>query len=158
MYTDKVFTCNITTWVGTSFNAIHFYGKMEDGIDLTYLLTEYQVAELNKKDSEGFIPGICSYSPGDECNRYDSLEEVRNSAIQYLQEKYKDKYDFLIEGDRGACPQFIIWAKDKKIKDQLNRIYKEYEKANDKKCYELIYKWERLAFKYNIININPDEN
>lgn len=99
----------ISSWIGISIGAIHFYGKMKcsDGdefksIEMLHPLTISQARELNKNEKYRL------YDAGDMYYGYDSKNEIRKQAI----ETYKDLFPgatVLIEGHIAyADPQPIL--------------------------------------------------
>lgn len=157
MFKSNCAHCCITSWVG--YGGEHFYGEMIfhdeieiDKIELTYNLSRKQALYLNKKErEEGW--GTPTHKPGDDCTRFNSEEDIQHAAIKYLDENnLKEKIDFLFEGDGAGCPCYCIWSKDEKIKENLNKVFFDYDKVSmSKKADTYIDRWENEARKYNFL-------
>lgn len=167
MFNKRIAFCEIKSWtfVGSA-NAEHFYGKLflnegdcenDNGIELTYKLTERQAIYLNKKNSAY----NSKLKPGDSNNQFDSENEVYQAAIKYLESNDLLKnYDFILSGNGSAYPEYIIWAAKNYIKKMksLNKIYSQYnEETLVSKYDKFIDQWGEKAKQCGILNFNNYE-
>lgn len=155
---NKIAVLKISSWIGTSFDAEHFYGKIHyykneeyEQIELLRKLTSSkEIKYLNKK--EGWIS--FDYKIGDEYRGFISSEQVRKTAIEYVKNNLVS-IEVLLEGDFGiGSVQKCIYAKDEKIKEKINKLY---EKANKLNFYDNKKNWNKMEIIDNkfseIINL-----
>ena len=90
----------ISSWVGTSAGAVHYYGKAWRYDDSQIVkheiereLTEPQAKALNRLDNESsiFMPGMFRWRTGMMTGRYDTREQVIADGIRLLREEYGEE-------------------------------------------------------------------
>ena len=116
--------CSITTWVGTSaLGAQHYYGRIvfsDVSENLSYILSESDAIEHNKKARDNGRSHFEYVSPGESSESFYTKDDVRKEAIKcFLAGEMPDHWDgkklslkgalFLIEGSpMVAQPQLIL--------------------------------------------------
>ncbi len=134
----------ITSWVGLSIGAEHYYGKLiisgtrEKSVDLTKKLSDRECFYLNKKDS---LSGIIRWKAGQTTKRFNTEADLERLAIKIWKKKYP-KYDALLEGRSSILdPQKPLDARKKVVLNKLRKFwidaeatggYEGDEKAMDK--------------------------
>lgn len=169
---DKCVFVDIHSWVGVSFNAIHYYGSivLEDKqkVKLKREITRDEAIELDKKDQDsmhGYPESMLwsnrnhwdnNYEDGEPTltERFNTKQDVVEAALKYCKENHPN-IEFLIEGGGSSCPQEVFYAKSANI-STLNSIYKEYCKighirSKAKEIDKFIDKWEKEARKLGFL-------
>lgn len=135
----------ITTWMGTSIGAQHYYGKMKYKVfdggfdeDLSIRLTQRAAIEHNKGLRRLGRPSSEFVKAGELTTNFMDKETVRETGIACFKKgKLRDHWDekfitipstvkFLVEGDHGlAQPQRILACKPglESAMDQLNELF-----------------------------------
>lgn len=96
----------IESWRGWSIGAQHWYGKLRDydgkddslPVDVTRKLDRAEAKFLCEKDGAPRGP-LAPYKEGDECNRFDDEEALRESAIEQAKKLFGDEIE-IRRGDR----------------------------------------------------------
>lgn len=120
--------CHITTWVGTSIGAQHYYAKIKfgpserwtPGEDLMVKLSHRMAVEHNKGLRREGRPSQEFVKAGEWTSNFATEDDVRARAIEVFREgKMRDRRGekdlslrdavFLVEGESGICqPQSIL--------------------------------------------------
>lgn len=143
---------NISSWVGISIGANHCYGKLnyqdEDRIEIKRILTHVDADKLNDYDRNDVFE---SYNAGDECTRFDTEQEIIDSAIEIIKKDYP-QVDLLLARDGASISvNEVYWGKDQKVVDRINELYKEADKLgyysgkDDDRMEELDDEFEKLV-------------
>lgn len=119
----------ISSWIGMSLGAMHFYGTMRTGydndgnhqkIDMRRPLTSAQAKELNKAHDVKF------YKAGSLYQGYDTRDEIRQQALA----TYKDLFPgatILVEGSSAVADPQPILDGPKDIMDFVNELVRQAE-------------------------------
>jgi len=121
---------HITSWIGVSVGAQHYYAQLQDDtdydrrIDLTRILTPAQAARANR---DSFF----RVKAGQESKGFDSQDEIRTLAVKVWQEYFPDG-DILLEGDWGTAEplRILVWPKHPELIDEANRVWSQFEKIS----------------------------
>lgn len=143
---------NISSWVGISIGANHCYGKLnyqdEDRIEIKRILTQADVDKLNEYDRNDVFG---KYKVGDECERFDTEQEIIDLAIKIIENDYP-QVDLLLARDGASVSvNEAYWGKDQKVVDRINELYKEadelkyYSGIDDDRMEELDDEFEKLV-------------
>lgn len=130
--TDLVCYVRMTSWVGMSIGAVHFYAKLKfkdlKEVEVEHTLTKKEAKVLTKKDNAAIGYGSYEYEAGDTTGRFDSKEEVFACALEVFEEAgWKAKV--LVVGNSSCLnPQECIWCIDKSKIEPLNELYEKLEK------------------------------
>lgn len=95
---------DISTWVGMSIGATHWYGDIQKQYDdwetvkLEKILTKADAKRFNILDSRILFDGAICWYEGDVSDRFDHHSEVRELAIETWLDHFPDA-DVLLEGD-----------------------------------------------------------
>lgn len=158
MFLPRIAFCKVSSF--SERGAEHSYGRIyleekdeyDEGIELTFKLTEKQAIYLNKKNQCGLGELAWHYEKGQDSYQFDSDEEVHFAAKKYLADNnLLDQYDFLLEGDFGSLPCHCIWSRDEAKQKVLNDIYDTYEKSSSN-ISDVIDEWKDKAIEFNIVN------
>ena len=119
---------DITSWVGYSFEASHYYGKLKDRtrgkfldnwIELERQLTAADIKAFNKEDRS------FRYEVGDLTTRFNSEQSVIDKALSMVEEL---EIDVLYEGDPTyAEPQKIIFSNTGFDINKANEIFEKFD-------------------------------
>jgi hypothetical protein len=178
-YTDIneiVIFCDITTWMGTSIGAQHYYGKIKykpyDGgfeEELSIRLTQRAAIQHNKGLRRFGRPSSEYVKAGELTANFMDKETLRETAIKCFHNgQVRDRWDekdvqfpakavFLIEGNTGyAQPQAILACKPglERQMEQLNELFDAgdgwyWEKGGDSgsRLDNLSSQWYRIMEK-----------
>lgn len=145
----KIITLEITSFVGMSIGAVHYYGKLSDGVvrtDLMRVLTAAGARKLNILHRAGN-----TYHAGDEVTNWDSEEEL----IAYARRTWKDHYPdggLLVLGDSaGPHPILVgpaeIVAEGAKLLKKAERIGYWSTRSNWTKMDAICKEWDALLLR-----------
>lgn len=155
MNDDQIVTLEISTLVGVSLGAQHFYGKLKGEVgedytvvDLTHSLTTKQARELSK--AHGW-----QYKKGAPSPCFDTKDDIREAAKKVWRKHYPDAI-MLVEGQSTYYePKTIldypeeVPAKEIELLNKMVDGYKEMDeiltqsKEDWKKRDELNAMWEK---------------
>ena len=152
----KMIHLEVSTWMGTSSDASHYYGRLVGNdhvneytaIELKRKCTKKDAIEENKKEV-GF--SAFRIRPGSLTTGFGSIGALRRAAIKCWKE-YFPQGKILIEGSATiAEPQRVIDG-PKKIKDTINRLTKRSEESggwdvNEDKMEKICDKWTAIVGK-----------
>jgi hypothetical protein len=168
---DLVVYCHISTWMGTSIGAQHYYGKIkykphEGGFEeeLSVRLTQRAAIEHNKGLRRFGRPSSEFVKAGELTANFMDKDTLRQTAIDCFKAgKMRDRWDemdivlpksavFLIEGDTGlAQPQEVIACKAgfENYMERLNSLFTDgngwwWEKDSNTRLDSLSSRWYRL--------------
>jgi len=141
----------ITSWVGTSIGATHYYGKLSgyyinqstEDIELEYTISRKEADILNEKDTS-IYPGMGHWRAGDKTGRFDTTEEIITRAVQSYKEHFPEAEGLLL-GDPLNISR-VLDAKDPEDKIQGNNFwfYTSKLENGDPELKQFELKWERL--------------
>lgn len=149
----KIFYLEISSWVGISIGAEHYYAKLNTGnekYELSREMTRNEAIALDEKDD-----AMGSYEDAWErgektSTRFNSLDEIYESAQKKALEL---NCDILIEGkSHYVQPQKILYAKSLNI-DHANEIFNQFDlldwsnEEDEEVMDELCDKWFSLINK-----------
>lgn len=168
---DLVVYCDISTWMGTSIGAQHYYGKIKhkphDGgfeEDLSIRLTQRAAIEHNKGLRRLGRPSREFVKAGELTANFMDKETLRQTAIDCFKAgTMRDRWDeknipfpktavFLIEGDNTrAQPQEVIACKPgfEHYMERLNDLFAGgngwwWEKDSNSRLDTLSSRWYRI--------------
>lgn len=114
----------ITSWRGTSFGAVHYYGALcinhgcskfpcgctrEYTVDLKRKLTASQAKELTKLQNDNSLLGVgYRWQAGAETKCFDSKEDIVLMATRVYQEVFPDKTLLLLGSNVYVYPDAIL--------------------------------------------------
>ncbi|MFH1560694.1 MAG: hypothetical protein ABID84_04730 [Chloroflexota bacterium] len=155
-----VATLQLSTYVGTSFGALHYYGKLylgsgQEGHDLEYELSVAQAKALNKNDYDFGREYAIPMKPGEMDGRFDTPEHVRREAIAQWKGVYPEAL-VLVEGEHlhhGVQervldgPEKLVGALQKLIdrQNELGGGYYDNNRGNWKEIDALGEEWGRIV-------------
>lgn len=122
---------DITSFVGTSIGAEHYYARLkmhgvEKDVELKHTLTQKEATYLNKKD-KGY-GAFGRYKTGEKVHRFDTEAEIRRVAIAEYKQHFPQAIG-LMEGSFGSCqPKPILDGLDS-IAPRVNQLAKDLEEC-----------------------------
>ena len=132
MNETKIIFLEITSWLGLSLGAQHYYGELvtrrsiwkQPRIKLTHILTPRQAAKLNRD----LAPGGYSFWAGEESEGFDSEEEIRELALKTWR-TYFPQGEMLIEGKASiGDPQRILdWPASPLAMEEANKVFADFD-------------------------------
>jgi len=139
-----VATLQISTYVGTSIGAFHYYGRLYfgseyEGHELEYKLSVSQAKALNKNDYDFGREYATPTKPGEMDGRFDTEEHIRLEAIAQWKAIYPEAI-ILVEGDHmhhGVQDRVLDGPKKlvsslQKLVDRQNELGGGYYDNNEK--------------------------
>lgn len=127
----EVVFLEITSYRSSVPSASHVFGTMvsfdvEDNIfkkDLKRKIDQHQADLLNKRETDN----IFAYKDGEMTDRFDSLQDLKNTAISVLisDERYSDVKLLLVGHHSVASPLECLWALDETIKEKINDLWRK---------------------------------
>ena len=154
---------SISSWVGISADAEHYYGKIRfsvpkntESIELKKSLSQKETIHLNKKDG---CYEFHRYKPGDEINRFETEEDLIANGINLFKEKYPDGILFKGDGCSLSAQLLFYWPKSlDKLAKKVNKLATEWEEidgyeGNYSRAEEIDDLWYKLVKPY----IYPNE-
>jgi hypothetical protein len=162
MRNKRVAYLETRSWIGYVAGASHYLGMLwcnGKEFELQRKIDKEEAIQLNKEFMRRIgVDG--AYSPGDYTNGFLSREHLLKVAIKEVKKQFPDAL-VLIESSHVVCSfEPVVWAKDRKIKTDLNKLYKKAEKigffdGGREKDADLIDKeWKDILNKY----IEENEN
>lgn len=146
---DNRVTLEISCWKGISLGATHYYGSLVGynneeycRYDIEKVMTQADAKRLSKKDS-------FKYREGNKTTRFETKEEIRQLALAQWKQLFPNG-TVLLEGRSAyADPQKCLAATNQGLFEQLNALWKEYEKIpqvkqNYSKIDELCNRFDAL--------------
>jgi len=136
----RVVYLEITSWIGMSIGATHYYGELKCGdkkVDLLHPLTRKEAANLNKESLFDYM-----YKAGENYPGYVNRDKLIKQAIKTFIDHFPTA-DILISG-RSYCadPQEILVGPED-LKEFVNSLVKEADSfgryEGDKMRMEIIF-------------------
>lgn len=116
----------ITSWIGTSLGAEHFYGKLRCSskeIDIMKKLSAEDARLLNEKDQ------YTAYTKGTLSSRFETRDEIIYRARKIWKKEFPGAR-VLILGRSACCdPQEVLVGPSKEFVRKANKLYNEYRKV-----------------------------
>jgi len=119
---DKIVVLHISSFVGISPGAIHYYGSLNSRsktIELKYILTDKTAELLSKKD-------YC-YKAGMKTERFSSEKDIRRVARREWKKNFPDSI-VLLEGSSSCVDPQKCLNGSKELKGEINRLWRMGEK------------------------------
>jgi len=143
----------ISTFVGTSPGAIHYYGRLEHlqggVVDVTFPLTEEQAKALNVQWGLKYSGMDAGYQKGEQSERFPSEKKLIVVAKKQFKVHFP-KATVLVLGSTGVVEPQEILVGPKEFKDAINVLARRYDKLNwdtkadRKEIKELEKRWQEL--------------
>lgn len=128
----RVVYLEISSYIGLSPGASHFYGRLtrgggDDHIDLVYSLSEKQATEINKTYRR-LYPGddLLLVRPGQKYSGFFSKEAIIKQAKKEWKKHYPDGELLILGRSSVADPQHVLEGPTE-IKDKINAWYSRCE-------------------------------
>lgn len=154
MKNGKIVYLEITTWIGVSLGAMHFYGELVGYID-----DEYTKVELKRKLTSAAVKELHEYGwssvrAGDLFHGFDTRDDIRDEALATWQEHFPAAL-VLLEG-RSAIgnPQKVL-AGPEDFKTRVNQWYEEdkdlggYEGEQEDRVDAIFYEYQKYLREYS---------
>lgn len=133
---SKVIFLKITSYIGISPGASHFYGELipqdrSDSVNLRYVLSERRATRINR-DIKHNSPGdydLMKVYPGQFYGGFYSEEEI----IRLAKREWRDRFpeaEMLVLGDRSSAEPQLVLEGPKKDKETINRWFEKCEYLN----------------------------
>lgn len=150
----------ITTWVGISIDAEHYYGKLVENnrgpgksteTDIKHPLTRKEAEHINEKNEHS---GFYKVKAGALSNHFETAQACRKRGIALFKKMYPGDA-ILIEGhgSLSACP-LLSWPSwfDAHAK-RANDLATEWERiggyeGNEKRAGEIDNEWQKLLVEF----------
>ena len=124
--TDKLVYLEITSWIGISIDAMHFYGSLKGhinddfrSIELLHALTIEEAKVVSKASSIRF-------SPGDMYNGFLNKQDIINLALKIYKDRFPQAEVLVLGRIAIADPQEILDGPPA-FKDAVNKLYNTAE-------------------------------
>ena len=152
----------VTSWIGISIAADHFYGSVKSEYtrnksgesiqkvnkSLSRLLSRKEAVKLNQKDSDSLGALMCSpYRPGQQTDRFNARADVVTAAIKYCKENHPNCFLLLGSvGIRSARPVLYWPSGFDTHATRLNELAKEWEEiggygGNETQAHKIDNEW-----------------
>jgi len=116
---DKIAVLEISSWMGISIGAEHYYGALwihEERIEFKHRLTKVEVDERNTKDS------TFRWRVGNSVSGFTTEKEIRLLAIEMC--KKDPKVKLLLEGRYAIADVQIAIYGDPEVIGKISKLYK----------------------------------
>lgn len=135
---------DITTWVGLSIGAQHYYVELiidnpnakhgTDRIKIERPLTATEAIVMNlEAKAQGYLSRM--YKPGEMTQGYNSREDAIAAGIKYFNEHYQG---VLYDGDHCSCSAWkkaVVWPEEfTHIVKSMNKLADEFQALNGYEC------------------------
>ena len=130
IWPDNIAHLSISSWVGISIGANHCYGRLHyngERIEIKRILIQADVDKLNEYDRNDVFG---RYSVGDLCGRFDTRQEIIDSAIKIIKKDYPHVDLLLARNGASVSVNEVYWGKDKKFVGKINKLYKEADELD----------------------------
>lgn len=137
----------ISSFVGISAGAKHYYGRLEhlqggNSPDVTYKMTKAEADLFNGRKRLG-------YRKGEESTRFSTRRKVINAAKKQFKIHFP-KATVLILGRPAVCAPFEVLVGPKEFKEKMTKLAKRYDKLNwgrvvdREEIEEILHSWQLL--------------
>ena len=127
----------ITTWADSAVvYATHYYGKLvfgEEEVEVLYKLSKAEAKKLTEGEQYRMIPSEIKYRTGEKSGRFMDRGKLLSCAIKLFMQD-KRGYDTLLVGDSAICDPLEMIAGPKKVMEEANVLYQEFEALDGWAC------------------------
>lgn len=145
---------DITTWVGLSPGAEHYYGTLKGPDGENHDVWDSLTAEAARQRNR--LENVTHYEAGDETRRFATKTALREAAVAQFKEKYPNKV-ILVEGSRSTLMPQLVLVGPRPYKHAVNKLYRRIEILYRKtkgdwhpKMDQLCAEWKRLSNEFKI--------
>jgi len=151
---ENIVFLTISSFVGASPGAIHYYGRLEhlqgdEAVDVTYKLTQKEADRFNVKWKVGGCEDLFGYQEGEKSERFPSEKKLIVAAKKQFKVHFP-KATVLVLGSSSVCEPQEILVGPKEFKDKITNLAKQYDKLDwddvvDRPMIEKIEEeWQKL--------------
>lgn len=158
MRDNQIVYLHISTWIGLSIGAIHFYGELQNSgnstIKLTKNLTQSDITKLeieNRKRYPGDHVMWDVFEVGDSTNCFDTREEIIELGLSSYKIHFPHAKILILGTNSIGDPQEILDMVDNKKMKECNNIQKDFDsfegyqyKKNWTKAEKMNREWDKI--------------